>query len=526
MSKAVGYCRISTLDQSHNSLEGQAEEIASYCKSHGLELVKTFTDNGKSAFTFDRPEWLQLETFIKKHKDVKFLVVKHLDRFSRANLMDALIKIDELENKLKVKVLTVSDPVDLNTDDLGVQILRSIGLLFSNNERQRIKERSKDGTQKSLRSGRFCNKAPIGYKNSKDTTGRPLLEIDYEKADQIRFIFRSYIQGMELEEIREAAKGVGFNQKGNSSIHRILGNPLYAGLVDVPAYKGKPGETIPGIHPPIISESDYWLVQRKLNSRHIVQQRSEDVPLRGVLHCHCGLKMTAGNSRSRSGKYYWYYLCRVHKKNYPAAQLHERFYQILDTVSIDERMLARLKERITEAIENSMDNKGGELMRAKLALQKIKTKIDNTQEKFLLQPDISSEVYSKVMTELKAEESRILTSLANLNSTGKALHDMLSNLLPHLNNLRFTFLQMELHRQHLLINTLFGYGLTYYDGVYRTPLIPKLFAHNQLTLKENGLLLVQPDIKTLEANPNRTPSGSAIEHSLEGLFELAKVFVA
>ena len=95
---AIAYCRISIIDQSSNSLPGQKAEITAYCTRNNLNLVKIFTDNGQSAFNFDRKEWKEVEAFIKKTPSVKYLVISAIDRFSRANLAEALMKMD---NKLR-----------------------------------------------------------------------------------------------------------------------------------------------------------------------------------------------------------------------------------------------------------------------------------------------------------------------------------------------------------------------------------------------------------------------------------------
>jgi site-specific DNA recombinase len=88
--QAVGYARISIHDQSQNSLPGQVDRITQYCQRNGLTLHKVFIENGQSAFNFARKEWKDLEKYLKEHKEVNHLVIDTMDRFSRANLADAL----------------------------------------------------------------------------------------------------------------------------------------------------------------------------------------------------------------------------------------------------------------------------------------------------------------------------------------------------------------------------------------------------------------------------------------------------
>ena len=435
MPDAIGYCRISVADQSNNSLNDQSIVITEYCKFNNLTLTKIFTDNGKSAFTFDRPEWKQLEKYIKENKSVKYLVVKHIDRFSRATLMDALVKLHEIEEKLKVKVLTVSDRVDQNSNELGVQMLRTMNLIFSNNERNRIQERVKDGIYRSYAEGRFCGMAPYGYNNARDPkdADKPLIQINEEKAVHIRKIFRLYKQGLNPEAIRKEVRKDGFKQTGNSAIQDILSNPIYAGILMLPAHKGQPGREVNALHKPIISKIDFYSVQSRLNKRTVTTQASEDVWLRGALYCHCGRKMTAGNSRGRHGKYYWYYKCSEHRKDYSATKLHTQFKEILDTISFSESSIEFYQANLMSKIEEYQNKKGGNIMRSKLALQKIQKKIEETQTRYLLNPGIVEPyIYSKAITELRADESRLQMDLSKSKTDTDTMVAMAKELLPKL----------------------------------------------------------------------------------------------
>ncbi|HTJ11342.1 MAG TPA: recombinase family protein [Dinghuibacter sp.] len=89
---AIGYLRLSMRDQSRYSLEYQESSINEYCKRNNIELLAVFKDNGQSSYNFDRPNYIALENFIKKHKGgVNYLIVMDHDRFSR-NLPEALMK--------------------------------------------------------------------------------------------------------------------------------------------------------------------------------------------------------------------------------------------------------------------------------------------------------------------------------------------------------------------------------------------------------------------------------------------------
>jgi site-specific DNA recombinase len=525
--KAVGYVRISNAEQSHTSIEDQQIRITEYCTRNNIPLAKIFIDRGRSAFTFDRPEWKDLESYLKKNKDVKFIIVKHIDRFSRAKLLDALIKIDEIENKLHVKIVSIEDPIGQNKEDLGVQLMQTIKLLFANNERSRIIERVTDGIYRSQMQGRYLHQAPEGYLNSKDHEGKPLLIIDETKAPIIRDIFNWYLKGKGIVEIVKLARDKGLKKKGNSAIQELLSNPVYAGLVKVKAHRGSPGKVVKGIHAPIVSEQTYWLAKQKLSGTVKKTHSNEDVPLKGVIKCCCGHKMTAGNSKGRNGTYYWYYICwnkecKYFKKHNSAVKVEKQLAEILDVLSFPEERIEWYRSKILESIEQKYANKGGSIMRVKLELQKVQQKIDATQEKYLLQPDISPEVYSKVMTDLKVQEGRYQEQLAKLSTDIQVHMQAIDDVLPRLKNVKEDFYSKPVYRQHLFLNTLFRESIMYCEGVYRTTYIDRLFADKTLILKEKGLLILEQPAKNMDQSPF-----GGVDRSLFETFEVwAEVFAA
>ena len=84
MKRAIRYLRFSQLGQSNGSIERQELYTDQWLEFNEVKLIDTFIDRGKSARTFDRPDFIKLKDFIKKHyKAVDYLLVDQLDRFSR-----------------------------------------------------------------------------------------------------------------------------------------------------------------------------------------------------------------------------------------------------------------------------------------------------------------------------------------------------------------------------------------------------------------------------------------------------------
>ena len=145
ISGAVGYARISVRDQSIYSIPFQKRAIAEYCANNKLELLAFFTDDGESSYTFDRPNWLLLELFLQEHiGKVRYLIVLDLDRFSR-NIADAFKKMDQIETRTGIKILSVHESVDTDTSSPESFLNRAFKLLIANNELLKIGERTRNG---------------------------------------------------------------------------------------------------------------------------------------------------------------------------------------------------------------------------------------------------------------------------------------------------------------------------------------------------------------------------------------------
>lgn len=515
---AIGYIRISTKDQSVYSLDYQERRIREYCAQNKANLLAVFKDDGESSYTFDRPDFQALEKFIKKNKNVDYLIILDHDRFSR-NLAEALLKIKELKDKYGIKVLATTDDFNADQDDQTTFLLRAFKYMLAESELHGIRKRTKNGILQANLSGRFINKAPFGYINERDQDGKPIITINDEQAIIVRRIFSEYLNGASVEDVRRIVAPLGYKSKANSAIQRVLSNPVYAGMVKV---NNKTAQLVKGIHIPIISELDYWQTQEKLTGKNITRQKKEEVPLRGVLRCWCGRLVTAGNSKSKSGKYYWYYLCPEHRQNLSANKLHEQFNMLLENLSLKDDEVETIKELLAEKLGQHLSERGQNLSKYQKELKTVKNKIKSVEEKFLLQPDLSRETYNKVISELKASEAKIQRDIAESNTNIQVYYDRLNELLPKLSQLKKFFYELDLIKQQQFINLVFDNSLSYSDQTYRTPSLLELFSHKLLELNEKGLLKIEKPVKKLGETPIRTETGSYIEQ----LEKLVKILVA
>jgi len=504
--EAVPYIRLSDKDQSSFSIDNQLREITTYCAKYNLTQTAAFVDNGESSYTFDRADFKKLELYIKKNRP-QYIIVYHLDRFSR-NLAEALQKTRELLTKYNVRVRDISEPLDLDDNDPNVFMIRSFRFMMAEGELHRIRQRIKAGMLQGAINGRHLNMAPYGYTNGRDEQNKPILLVNEDKAFHIQIIFKEYIAGNSIEEVRRVARLFGFKQTGNSAIQTILTNAIYIGKIKIP----ESNRLAQGLHNPIISEYDFYKAQELLSGRKgITHQPKEDVFLRGVLKDYAGNVMTAGNSRSRSGRYYWYYVSKTNRQNFSAQKIHTQFMQMLAMLSFTDKELAWFKEKLLQTIDEKMAAKTDTAKKLTFKLANIKTQIEKTEEKYLLQSDINPATFKKVINTLHREQSEIQNQLLSNNTDTPMLLDKLNSILPLLTNLQQLFTKLPLHKQQQFVRTVFDNSLAYYNECYRTPYLHPIFEPKAALLKENRLLIIEQPVVKIGITPVRTPGRNTIE---------------
>lgn len=521
---AIAYIRISVVDQSVYSLEYQEKNIRTYCQTHKLNLLDVFRDDGESSYTFDRPDFKRLEQFIKKNK-CEYLIVNDHDRFSR-NLAEALMKIKELHVKFGIKVLATTDNFNTDFTDPSNFMMRAFKLMIAESELHRIRQRTKAGIVQAKLSGRAVNKAPYGYLNAKDSTGRPTFTIDNDKAVVVRMIYSEFIKGTNIEDIRKKVSEYGYKQKGSSAIQRILTNPLYAALVKVPAYADKPEQIVKAVHPAIINEGQYWLVQTLMNDRtRAAYHTNEEVPLKGVLRCpECGAFLSAGNSKGRN-KYYWYYLCATHRKHYSAIKLEQKMGEILDLLSFSDQSLNYFIKGVTDEITSHLKTRGELIAQTQKTLRVVMQKIETIEERWL-EGGTSKQTYLKVISKHRAEQEELQRRVYELSLQGEEYFAKLNDLVPKLHDIRGTYEELPLLSKQRLLVLIFGNNLRWDGTQFRTTKLEKFVAHNELILKEKGLLLVEQPSHEIGDNSPTYREGESIRTRFATLFYLCDLLAA
>jgi site-specific DNA recombinase len=357
MKRAIRYLRFSQLGQSNGSIERQELYTDQWLKVNAVELVDTFIDRGKSARTFDRPNSKKLQEFIARHfKHVDYLLVDQLDRFSR-DAGEAMSMVKNLQKKYSIQVVSVTEGITFDYETPGSFFRAGLQLLLAeeDNINRSIKVKGGLYTAKA-KEGRFVYKnAPFGYRKQGERKERKLI-VEESEAKVIRYIYDSYLKNVPLYLIKQQARKIGFTTNGTTAVERVLSNPVYAGMLHVDAYKDYPGGLFPASHEPIIDKTSWQMVQSKMKKPLKVRTVIDDeIPLRGILKCHCGNPLSGAPSKGKSGKYFYYYKCRFPKhNNISAIKAHDQFLNACGLMSLASNKIKQVREGCEQAIQKEL----------------------------------------------------------------------------------------------------------------------------------------------------------------------------
>ncbi|MCO5238900.1 MAG: recombinase family protein [Chitinophagaceae bacterium] len=492
MKKAVGYIRISDKDQSNFSIDAQKKHIYDYANKHNTDIVSFFIDDGKSAKNFDRPNWRQLEEFIRQHfRQIDYLIVVKYDRFSR-NASEGLHKIEMLERRFKIIIASVFEQMFIDYDSPFFFKQRADMLVNAEFELHVIRDRTRFGMHHALSEGRYVSMAPYGYKNTRDENKKPLIVVDEARAIIVKKIFEDYLSGVPTIEIYRQAKALGLSLRGHSTIPDILKNPVYAGMVNVPAYRKEPAKIVKAIHEPIVSETMWWECQRRLGVLKNRTVLNESVPLRSILHCEHGIPLTAGESRGRSHKY-WYYKSNHCGLNVSAKRIHDKFDELLKNLSLEDEYINFLKKESADEMEVLLKERNRNLKSCKSGLSKLENDITRLEEKFF-SDQINHDTYTKWSKIYQSQIGALRNDLTRLESGYDHYWKLYNAQLYKLSDIHYLYYKMDLLDKRLFVKQVFNSTLYYCNDVYRTAYLLDILRHNELILKEKQLLYIDDKI--------------------------------
>jgi DNA invertase Pin-like site-specific DNA recombinase len=305
------------LEQEFNSLHAQREACEAFItsqKGEGWQTLKAhYDDGGWSGGTLDRPALQHLLSDIRTSK-VDVVLVYKIDRLTRS-LLD-FAKIVEVFDAHGVSFVSVTQAFNTSTS-MG-RLTLNVLLSFAQFEREVTGERIRDKIAASKRKGMWMGGfVPLGY-DAADRT----LSINEEEAENVRFVFRRYLELGSVYKLKGEldAKGIRSKRRLSTNGKACGGRPIAAGalyhMLRNPIYCGRIGHrelSYDGMHEAIIEPALWEAVQSSLalnrRERRNGTNAKEPSLLAGLIVDAKSQRLTPSHS-SKGGKRYRYYVSR------------------------------------------------------------------------------------------------------------------------------------------------------------------------------------------------------------------------
>ena len=302
----VIYTRVSSKEQAENnsSLEIQLRLCKEFAKREGLVVKEYFGGTYDSAKTDGRKEFVSMLNYVKKDKDITYIIVWNFERFSRTG--PAAAQLSSELGQMGIILRSVSQNID-NTTPSG-QMQENIFHIFSHYDNQQRSTRTKVNTREILLQGCWTYSAPTGYKNLKPK--HKASEHQYiitEEGKLLKKAFQWKAEGvLSNKEIADklAARGVRLTEK---NFRWIISNPFYAGYITGKLLDYK---LIKGHHPALIDLETYLKANKLLKESPVADiarsQKVEELPLK--IFAKDSITNSPFTGYIKKGN--WYYMAR------------------------------------------------------------------------------------------------------------------------------------------------------------------------------------------------------------------------
>lgn len=316
LKTAVIYLRVSTEEQVDNfSLDTQEDICQKEAIKRGIEIVKVFREEGKSAKTITgRPVLIEMLEYCRKNKkNIDAVIAYRVDRISRQT--QDYLAIRRRLTECGITLISATEPTGNSPTEKLVETILAGFAQLDNDVRS---ERTKNGMRARFLAGLPSGKVPVGYVISDGFAMK-----DPEKWDLVKKAWELMATGTKtLNEIAGEMNTWGLRNvvRGNECLFRpqttskLFKNKFYAGIMASEKYP----EEIKGQHLPMISMALYYKVQSVIEGRNnsiaspVVKKNrnNPDFPLRRIVKCgNCGAPFTGAWSKGKTARHA-YYFCR------------------------------------------------------------------------------------------------------------------------------------------------------------------------------------------------------------------------
>jgi site-specific DNA recombinase len=457
-SRAFSYLRVSSegqvntsYDRDGLSIAAQREAVEDKADQLNAEIVREFSDPGKSAFVdlHKRTDFLEMLAELKRLNQhdatrIDFVIVWALNRWARS--VGDHYRTRELVNQAGAKLVSITEP--MVGDDTPESFFME-GMFALNNQYESMKtgRNVSQGIYQKAKSGGTYGFTRLGYINDVEwlPDGRqiPSVSFDPKRHAFLTAAFKLYASGSytlsslakELYELGLRTRGSKRREAGKigtSALQRILRDPYYAGWI---VYKRGTADqqTFRGRHDALVDEATFNQVQALLDEKRVSGERSQKHQhyLKGSVFCgECGRRLVYSLSRGKSGKRYAYYFCSS-RANGAGCSMRDNIRPVLIEDAIEryyiERPVQLTAEQVaqrTDAIEKLVAVSQQAVMQIRLAKSELVVNLKAQQSRLLrlhleegdaVSPDAFREERARLQAEIAAAEKSLVATEEQLS---------------------------------------------------------------------------------------------------------------
>ncbi len=295
------------------SIDAQVELLESIAKQMGFKIIDIITESKSAKNTGERPEFDRMIKRIKKG-EAKGILCWKLNRLAR-NAVDGGMIMDLLQKMQLLHIYQAAGSAYTPEDNV-LSMYVEFGMA-----NQFIKELSVDvkrGLKKKAELGWCPYQPPFGYKNAGAIKGQKTITKNDDAFKVMKSALKEYLTGqisvsaLHRKVISDWYKTDKIGKPISLSTFTLnFSNSFYYGDFEYP--KGS-GTYYKGKHEPMISKSEFDLIQRMLGTKNPIKTQQYDFTFKGPIKCGvCGCSITAEHKlkRTKSGKThtYIYYHC-------------------------------------------------------------------------------------------------------------------------------------------------------------------------------------------------------------------------
>ena len=471
---AVVYTRVSSQEQAENngSLEVQLKYCNNYAKTNSIQIKEYFGGSYESAKTDGRKEFLRMIEYVKKHKNISYIIVFNYDRFSRTGA--AASHISEELSRQGVTVKSVTQDIDTST---AIGRLQENFFHLLNNFDNRLKsDRTIINTKEVMLKGYWPYQTPLGYLNLKPkhracfheyviTESGKHLRKGYQMLTERKYFYYEIVDYL-------IQRGVEISTK---NFRNVFSNPFYAGYVTGSLVGGK---LIEGKHPKLIDLKTFLAAQDVLNNNPFVGVakvfRHDEVPLKIFVKDEVSGKPFTGYTTRGN----WYYKTKdaAIPVNVSSKLLNGLFVNLLSKYEYNPTLKKKFEAILTSELKSRLSGKASDKTLLKKKIAEKQGLLEKAELKYI-SDQITEDIYNKHAEQLRSEIGVLSKGIDSATLSSSNIEKVVKNCLAISQNLSQAWISADYEKKQHLQEMVFPEGIMYnkQNGVVRTSKVNLIF---------------------------------------------------